>query len=210
MAFDNELVGNSLRRWEQYLNNYNLPKWDDIPNFGLYMEQVLILLGQYLDYLPPELKKEQFLTASAINNYVRKKYMPGPNNKKYYRVHIAYLIIICSLKQSISITTLASFLPNSAKEEDVKRAYDAYVARHKVVVKYFIGQVRKISSGILGREMKEEIETDSSVELIVSSAIISGFSGLLAEKLLLLYEKENKREEADAVEKAKNEKENNP
>ena len=81
MELDNNTVAESLRRWEKYLNNYRLPKWGDIPNLGLYMEQVLQLLGEYLDYLPPELKKEQFLTAAAINNYVRKKYMPGPVKK---------------------------------------------------------------------------------------------------------------------------------
>lgn len=52
------------------------------------------------------MKEEQIITAAAINNYVRTKVMPGPNKKKYYRIHIAYLIIICSLKQNLSLAML--------------------------------------------------------------------------------------------------------
>ena len=57
MAYDNALVAGKLRRWEKYLNDYRLPAWNEIPDFGLYMEQVTVLLKQYLDYLPPELKE---------------------------------------------------------------------------------------------------------------------------------------------------------
>ena len=46
-----------------------------------------MLMRQYLDYLPPELKEEQFITASTINNYVRMKIMPEPRRKRYYRIH---------------------------------------------------------------------------------------------------------------------------
>ena len=76
MAFDNALIAGKLRRWEKYLDNYRLPAWEQIPDLGLYMEQVTALLKHYLDYLPPELKEEQFITAATINNYVRTKIMP--------------------------------------------------------------------------------------------------------------------------------------
>lgn len=81
MAYDNKYTAQKLRRWENYLRNFQLPEWKDIPDFGLYMEQVTALLQQFLDYFPPELKEEQFITASTINNYVRMKIMPGPVKK---------------------------------------------------------------------------------------------------------------------------------
>ena len=99
MHFDEDLIAGKLRRWEVYLESFRLPDWETIPDIGLYMEQVVVLLKQYLDYLPPELKREdQPITAAAINNYVRTKIMPSPEKKRYYRVHIAYLIIFCTLK----------------------------------------------------------------------------------------------------------------
>ena len=57
MAYDNDLIAGKLRRWEKYLERYRLPAWEEIPDFGLYMEQVVQLLKQYLSYLPPELKQ---------------------------------------------------------------------------------------------------------------------------------------------------------
>jgi len=111
MDFNKDLIAGKLRRWEKYIDNYRLPRWEDIPDMGLYMEQVIMLLKQYLDYLPPELKEEQFITAATINNYVRKKIMPEPVNRKYYRKQIAYLLMICSLKQSLSIPILQHMIP---------------------------------------------------------------------------------------------------
>lgn len=100
MEYCKELIAGKLRRWERYLAEYRLPAWDEIPEMGLYMEQVIQYLKKHLDYLPPELKEEQFITAATINNYVRKKVMPEPVKKKYYRLHLAYLIMICTLKHS--------------------------------------------------------------------------------------------------------------
>ena len=96
MAYDTKLIAGKLRRWEKYLLAYRLPAWDTIPDIGLYMEQVIDLLKGYLDYMPPELKEEQIITGAAINNYVRRGYLPMPVKKRYYRIHIAHLIMICN------------------------------------------------------------------------------------------------------------------
>ena len=111
MEFDNDLVVGKLRRWEKYLAAYRLPAWEQIPDLGLYMEQVVLLLRQYLDYLPPELKQPEPITAAAINNYVRTRLLPEPRKKRYYRVHIAYLIMICTLKQALRLSELQTLLP---------------------------------------------------------------------------------------------------
>ena len=120
MTLDKALVAAKLRRWEKYLNNYRLPMWEDIPDIGLYMEQIVTLLKGYLDYLPPELKEEQFISAATVNNYVRKKIMPEPIKKKYYRTHIAYLIMICSLKHCLSIPTLQTMIPMGLSEDELR------------------------------------------------------------------------------------------
>lgn len=187
MQFDKALVAGKLRRWEKFLIDYRLPEWDEIPDIGLYMEQVIEVLKKYLDYLPPELKDENFITAATINNYVRKGFMPKPENKRYYRKHMAYLIIICSLKQSLSIPTLKTIIPVDISEEELKNTYTAYVRRHKVSCQYFIEQIRTVAGGILDHpDTDSELYIDTTVDLITASATISGFSRILAEKLLLL------------------------
>ncbi len=186
MVHDKALVAGKLRRWEKYLNDYRLPAWEEIPNIGLYMEQVTALLKQYLDYLPPELKEEQFITAATINNYVRRGLMPEPVKKKYYRVHIAYLVMICSLKQCLSIATLHTMIPMGLSEEEVRETYSAYVRRHQISAQYFVELVRLVAAGILDHEVVTEIAAQNTSELIITSAVVSGFGRLLAEKLLLL------------------------
>jgi hypothetical protein len=192
MTYNKELIAGKLRRWEKYLEDYRLPAWEEIPDFGLYMDQVVTLLTEYLDYMPPELKEEQIITPAAINNYVRKKIMPEPIKKKYYRVHIAYLIMVCTLKQSLSIQMLRSMIPMGLNEEELRRVYGAFVKRHRLACTYFLKQVRIAAGGILdhGAEEETEITTDDTNDLISSMVVISGFARLLAEKLLLLEGKD--------------------
>ena len=187
MQYDKPLVAGKLRRWETYLNNYRLPAWEQIPDLGLYMEQVIALLRQYLDYLPPELKDEEFITAAAINNYVRTKIMPEPVKKRYYRVHIAYLLVICTLKQGLSIALIQRILPTGLSEDRVREIYSRYAERHRLSARFFTEQVRLVAGPILDHESNDpDYSVARTDELIVSSAIIGGLSRLLAEKLMLL------------------------
>ena len=183
------LIAGKLRRWEKYLEHYRLPAWEEIPDFGLYMEQVVQLLKQYLSYLPPGLKQSQTITSAAINNYVRTKMLPEPRKKKYYRVHIAYLIMICTLKQSLSLSMLQTLLPGNLPEEDVRRAYSSFAQRHSLCAQYFVDQVKLSAAAMLDREMITELAVQDATELIASAAILSGLAKLFAEKLLLLKDK---------------------
>jgi len=183
MNFEGEVVAAKLRRWEKYLYNFQLPDWDSIPDFGLYMDQIIGLLTEYLDYLPPEIKSDRIITAATINNYVRMKIIPEPRSKKYFRTHIAYLIMVCTLKQTLSIATIQSVIPLGLPEEDVERLYTAYVNRHRASAEYFIEQVRNMALPLLkGEEGTAHLPT----EMIFSTAILGGFSRLLSEKLILL------------------------
>ena len=190
MAYDKALISEKLRRWEKFLRNFRLPMWEEIPDLGLYMDQVVVLLTQYLDYLPPEIKEEKYITASTINNYVRVKAMPEPVKKKYYRTHIAYLIMICTLKQTLSIATLAKIVPIGLEEEQVREIYNAYALRHRSTAEYFIDQVKLAAAPILDENNTGDATKQTS-DLIAASAITAGFARLLSEKLLMLAEPEN-------------------
>ncbi len=186
MNFDKELVAGKLRRWEKYLEDFRLPDWNDIPNIGLYMEQVIILLKEYLDYLPPEIKDEQIITAATINNYVRTKIMPEPVKKKYYRIHIAYLVMICTMKQILPIAVISKIIPMNISEEDAERIYKRYSDRHSLTKDYFLKQIRILAGPILDHADHIDASAEDTDELILMCTISAGFSKLLAEKLLLL------------------------
>lgn len=186
MTYDKDLVAGKLRRWESYLDSFHLPAWEEIPDLGLYMEQVTVLLQTYLDYLPPELKEEQFITAATINNYVRIKVMPEPIKRRYYREHIAYLIIILTLKHSLSIALIQKIIPNGLSRDEVERVYTDYARGHRKSTDYFKSQIRMLAAPILDHEETGEMVTATPEELIITNAVLSGFTRLLTEKLLLL------------------------
>ena len=183
MQFDREVVAAKLRRWEKYLYSFRLPSWESIPDFGLYMDQIIGLLTEYLDYLPPEIKSDRIITAATINNYVRMKIIPEPKNKKYYRIHIAYLIVLCTLKQTLSIATIQSILPVGIPEEEMEHIYTGYVQRHSDAADYFIEQVRNMAAPML---QSQEGSDHLAADIIFSTAILGGFSKLLSEKMILL------------------------
>lgn len=183
MAYDVNLIGSKLRRWENYLNNFHLPQWDELPDMDLYMDQVVMLLQRYLNFLPEDEHGNAAITASIINNYVRLKIMPAPVKKKYTRVHMAYLIMVCSLKQSVNIPYIQKMLPLGLPEEEVRRIYEDYVKTHHEICLAFIQLVRNGADDVLHspHAHSEDVE-----RVAYSAAIVSGFSKLLTEKLVHL------------------------
>lgn len=184
MQYDKDLVAHKLRRWDKFITDYHLPEWNAIPDLGLYMDQVIVLLEQYLSFIPaPTGTKERFVTSSTINNYVRLKIMPAPVKRKYHRVHIAYLIMILTMKQSLSISDVQKVIPPDSSEEEVRVVYEDYSEKFRRLALFFNQQVQSGAEGIHASEQS----SDNAVELLViESALIAGFSKILAEKLIRL------------------------
>ena len=142
MQYDKELIAHKLDRWDRFITDYHLPEWDSIPDLGLYMDQV-VLLAQYLNFIPAMPGgKESFVTSSTINNYVRLKIMPAPVKRKYFRVHIAYLIMILTMKQSISISDVQKIIPADIPEEEVRATYQEYSEKFRHIALFFNQQVQ--------------------------------------------------------------------
>ena len=185
MSYDKELVTHKLLRWEHYLNNYRLPAWKELPDIGLYMDQVIALLGQYLDFIPVEdMKNEKPVAPTTINNYVRLKVMPAPEKRKYYRIHIAFLIMIFTLKQGTSISGLQQLLPApDASEEEVRAFYSSYIERLRSVATLYTSLVRDFVQEALDSQRSEDEEVEN---LVIQSILNSALSRIMGEKLLRL------------------------
>ena len=104
-----------MREWARGLEKFALPDWEGLPQLELYMDQIIILLTEYLAPVSRG-QEERAITASIINNYVRMKIVPPPVKKKYSRVHIAFLVVICTLKRSLSISSIQRLLPEDRTE----------------------------------------------------------------------------------------------
>ena len=60
------------------LFNYSYPKWEEIPDIDLYLDQVLLYVNKVCAPFISETDKG--LTASMVNNYVQHGYLPKPDN----------------------------------------------------------------------------------------------------------------------------------
>lgn len=190
MQYDKELIAHKLDRWDRFITDYHLPEWDSIPDLGLYMDQVVVLLAQYLNFIPAMPGgKESFVTSSTINNYVRLKIMPAPVKRKYFRVHIAYLIMILTMKQSISISDVQKIMPEGADIPSVRRAYEDYSQKFREIALFFNRQMQGAWDDLHSSEPSESGRPDergATSRLVIESALIAGFSKILAEKLIRL------------------------
>ena len=104
---------------------FSYPKWEEIPNIDLYLDQVLLYVNQVCAPISPD--KEKGLTASMVNNYVKHGYLTKPDKKKYQRKQIARLIAITTLKSVFSIQEIAQTLNTLQAQASSDQIYDAFV-----------------------------------------------------------------------------------
>ena len=97
---------------------FTLPDYDQIPNVGLYLEQVTKYLNEYLEPLgcTP-------LTGSMISNYVKKGLVKNPVKKQYDREHIARLLVIAVSKTVLSLEEIQQLL---AGHPEGQQGYEAF------------------------------------------------------------------------------------
>lgn len=184
MLYDNELIVHKLERWEKYIQNYSLPQWEALPDFGLYMEQAVTYLSDVLAFVPvSDNPKDRLITPSAINNYVRLKLMPAPVKKRYYRIHLAYLILIFTLKQSLTIQHIQKAVPPTMTPETMRAFYQDYTAKFHAVALFFVDQARKSAADVLSPQTHDDAAISN---LVMTGALVTGFSRIVTEKILSL------------------------
>ena len=101
------------------------PKWNEIPELDLYLDQVLLYVNNVCGSSISAADKG--LTASMINNYVKHGYISKPVKKKYQRRQVARLIAITTLKTVFSIQEISATLNMLHKEADSRELYDDFV-----------------------------------------------------------------------------------
>lgn len=109
-------------RFRDEIAQFRLPKYSELPDVGLYMDQVVTITEKYFDVFVVEDKT--FITPSMINNYVKMGIMESPVKKRYGRDHVAKLLMICLLKQVLSMNEIAVVLKTD--DGDIKSAYESF------------------------------------------------------------------------------------
>ena len=97
--------------------------WEQLPDFSLYMDQVL----SYMERQVLRFDGDDGLTAAMVNNYTKGGLLPRAEGKKYSREHLAYLTVICVLKQVLSTRDMKLLLDQELKDSgSVETGYTTF------------------------------------------------------------------------------------
>ena len=111
------------------IREFRLPRYDEIPNVGLYLEQTAKYINEYL--LPIQ---DGGITGSMISNYVKKKLVANPVKKQYDREQIAYLLFISVVKGVLSLDNIGLLLEMQREHYDGPTAYNYFCAKLEQVL----------------------------------------------------------------------------
>jgi hypothetical protein len=180
---------------EQYLGALlagRPPEWDQLPDIGLYMDQVIGYLERQLGPLFSS-EKERAITSSMINNYAKAKIIPRAESKKYSQEHIALLLSVFMLKKALSVQDMGVLLADAASEGSYREFYDRF---RKSLTECAISTAEEIRGG-LGLENNEKNAADlesppvdevSLRSLALKLAVEASLRSLAAERLLALLQ----------------------
>ncbi len=107
------------------IKNYRCPRWEQLPDIDLYMDQVLVVLERHLSIFKRD-DGEKIITSTMINNYVKQKITFPPVNKKYTRYHIAYLYIVCVLKSFMSLSEICTSITGMLNGRHSAEAFNMF------------------------------------------------------------------------------------
>ncbi len=107
----------------------HIPRWDDLPQFDLYIDQVIALTENAL--APLYVDRKGLLTPSMINNYVKSGVLPAPVNKKYNRTHLALLMILCAMKPVMEISAIADVIGQSLSAQPIEVVLEEFAKMYE-------------------------------------------------------------------------------
>ncbi len=183
-----------LLSWIEELQQYRLPRWEELPDIELYMDQVITLIERYLSPLVGQ-SDNKVITSAMINNYVKLNIMPKPNKKKYERIHLSHLIVITILKQVLLIPEIKEGIFLQTEIDGMRIAYDSFCqeleeALHAMIEKYQCWSTGKIPAPA------EQIPLE---RLGLQMACTSFVSKIFTQKIIVLHSQEHQN--TDSTEK---------
>lgn len=114
------------------IRRFHMPRYDELPDMGLYLEQTVKYLNQVL---APSGCLE--VTASMVSNYVKKGLIPKPVKKQYYAEHIAYLFFVVLAKNLASMEHIGMLIEMQQNSYTLPVAFD-YLGQELENMLYYI------------------------------------------------------------------------
>ena len=110
---------NMKSRMAEPLRGFRLPRYNEIPTVGLYLEQTIKYINAHLAPLGC-----MELTGSMVSNYVKKGLIPAPVKKQYYPEQISYLFFVAVAKNLMTMEHIDLLMGVQRKSYTLPVAYD--------------------------------------------------------------------------------------
>ena len=131
------------------LRTFRLPRYEEIPDVGLFLEQTAKYISENLSPLD-----DCSLTPSMISNYVKKDLLANPVKKRYYRDQIAYLFFIALAKSVLSLEEITWMIRLQRASYSPEVAYGYFCSELENVLFYVFGLKQELDQ--VGSEKTEE------------------------------------------------------
>lgn len=118
------------RQLAEYVAEFHLPRYRELPDIGLHLEQVTRYASRYV---PSQ------LTGSMVSNYVKQKLIPGPVKKSYYQESIAYLIFLSYIKTVTPLEDIRLMMEVQKSSYELQVAYDYFCDELENLLQYVCG-----------------------------------------------------------------------
>ncbi len=141
------------------IGTFRLPAYTEIPDVGLFLEQVTKYIAEYLRPLP-----SFSVTPSMISNYVKKGLIANPVKKQYSREQIAYLFFIVVSKTVLALDDIQLLIHLQKESYPPQLAYDYFCQELCNILQYVFAL--KDSPDSVGTEHTDE-------KMILRNAIIA-------------------------------------
>ncbi|MBR3694172.1 MAG: DUF1836 domain-containing protein [Erysipelotrichales bacterium] len=107
----------------------HLPRYNELPDIELYADQVITYLNNHL-----VLFNTGGITRTMINNYVKQGIVSSPIKKKYNRNHLAYLLVVCILKNVFSISEICEMIHYQKSTYPTAKSYDMFCEEMELAI----------------------------------------------------------------------------
>lgn len=140
-------------------DQFSIPRWNELPEIELYMDQVISFIDSRLGELPKHMGCSP-LTKSMVNNYVKAKIIKAPVNKKYNRLSLAMIIVVYILKNCFSTDEIKRLIKMGLNLPDNATTYDRFCeAIENALCSVFSGSIHVENLEEEGREQRYLMNT---------------------------------------------------
>ena len=116
------------------IEKFRLPRYREIPDVGLYLDQTVKYVNRYLAPLGC-----LEITSSMVSNYVKKGYISNPVRKQYDADQIAYLFFITVAKSVLTMENIARLFDMQRSTYTSEVAYDFFCMELENMLQYTFG-----------------------------------------------------------------------